>query len=247
MSAFCLNLHSSTAAISAPPELDSDCMEHPLEHSLKPPQDSGGFQSHSLLYAGPGGLGMALEEELAMLTGDREESAALDTPVNGQDPDLLSLFRQKEKDLVLAAKLGKALLERNQDLTKQYEKMNKDLNEKLEHLEQEKHELRRRLESREGEWEGRVAELETDVQQLQGELERHQAQLREADRDKSRAVSELSEQNHRLLEQLSRRGCLSLVGSVAGVDDKAMEGVRGQEQRTREATEESPGAAPEPQ
>ncbi|KAI1900712.1 hypothetical protein AGOR_G00052720 [Albula goreensis] len=207
MSAFCLNLQSSTAAISAPPELDSDCMEHPLDHSIKPPQDSGGFQSHSLLYAGPGGLGMALEEELAMLTGDREDSAdltALETSVNGQDPDLLSLFRQKEKDLVLAAKLGKALLERNQDLTKQYEKMNKELNEKLEHLEQEKHELRRRLESREGEWEGRVAELETDVRQLQSELERHQAQLREADRDKTRAVSELSEQNHRLLEQLSR-------------------------------------------
>lgn len=74
----------------------------------------------------------------------------------------------------------------------------------MQHLEQEKHELRRRLESREGEWEGRVAELETDVQQLQGELERQQLQLREADRDKTKAVSELSEQNHRLLEQLSR-------------------------------------------
>ncbi|XP_030645223.1 BICD family-like cargo adapter 1 [Chanos chanos] len=209
MSAFCLDLHTSTAAISAPLELDSDCMEQTLDPSLKPPQDTGGFQAHSLLHTGPGGLGMALEEELALLTGEREEEdnlelTALEPHVNGQDADLLSLFRQKEKDLVLAAKLGKALLERNQDLTKQYEKMNKDLNEKLELLEQEKHELRRRLESREGEWEGRVAELETDVQQLQGELERQQVQLREADRDKSRAISELSEQNHRLLEQLSR-------------------------------------------
>lgn len=49
-----------------------------------------------------------------------------------------------------------------------------------------------------------MAELETDVQHLQGELERQQAQLREADRDKTKAISELSEQNHRLLEQLSR-------------------------------------------
>lgn len=49
-----------------------------------------------------------------------------------------------------------------------------------------------------------MAELETDVQHLQGQLERQQVQLREADRDKTRAVSELSEQNHRLLEQLSR-------------------------------------------
>lgn len=80
---------------------------------------------------------MALEEELAMLTGEQdndeeEELSELETPVIGQNTDLLSLFRQKEKDLVLAAKLGKALLERNQDLTKQYEKMNKDLNDKLE-------------------------------------------------------------------------------------------------------------------
>lgn len=49
-----------------------------------------------------------------------------------------------------------------------------------------------------------MAELETDVQQLQGELERQQVQLRDTDRDKSKAISELSDQNHRLLEQLSR-------------------------------------------
>uniref|UniRef100_A0A8C7MRX2 BICD family like cargo adaptor 1 n=1 Tax=Oncorhynchus kisutch TaxID=8019 RepID=A0A8C7MRX2_ONCKI len=211
MSAFCLDLHTSTAAISAPPELDSDCMAHLLDQGNKTPQETGGFQGHSLLHTDSGGLGMALEEELAMLTGEQdeeeeeeEELSELETPVMGQNTDFLLLFRQKERDLVLAAKLGKALLERNQDLTKQYEKMNKDLNDKLEHLEQEKHELRRRLENKEGEWGDRVAELETDVQQLQGELERHQVQLREADRDKSTAIRELSEQNHRLLEQLNR-------------------------------------------
>ncbi|XP_070761140.1 BICD family-like cargo adapter 1 [Enoplosus armatus] len=203
MSAFCLDLQTS-AVVSAPLELDSDCMESRASPAA---QEPGGFQGHPLRHAGSGGLGMALEEELAMLTGERDDDEELpdaETPAVGHNADLLSLFRQKEKDLVLAAKLGKALLERNQDLTKQYEKMHKDLNEKLEHLEQEKHELRRRLESREGEWEGRVAELETDVQQLQGELERHQVQLRDADRDKTKAISELSEQNHRLLEQLSR-------------------------------------------
>ncbi|XP_036955029.1 BICD family-like cargo adapter 1 isoform X1 [Acanthopagrus latus] len=203
MSAFCLDLQTSAVG-SAPLELDSDCMEPRASPAA---QEPGGVQGHPLRHTGSGGLGMALEEELAMLTGDRgdeDQLSDLETPAVGHNADLLSLFRQKEKDLVLAAKLGKALLERNQDLTKQYEKMHKDLNEKLEHLEQEKHELRRRLESREGEWEGRVAELETDVQQLQGELERHQVQLREADRDKTKAISELSEQNHRLLEQLSR-------------------------------------------
>uniref|UniRef100_A0A3Q3E263 BICD family like cargo adaptor 1 n=1 Tax=Labrus bergylta TaxID=56723 RepID=A0A3Q3E263_9LABR len=198
MSAFYLDLQTS-AGVSAPLELDSDCLEprtSPTKHPGQP-----------LRHTGSGGLGMALEEELAMLSGERGDEGGLsdvEMPAVGHNADLLSLFRQKEKDLVLAAKLGKALLERNQDLTKQYEKMHKDLNEKLEHLEQEKHELRRRLESREGEWEGRVAELETDILHLQGELERHQVQLRDTDRDKTKAIGELSEQNHRLLEQLSR-------------------------------------------
>nr|XP_012788769.1 unnamed protein product [Sorex araneus] len=125
-------------------------------------------------------------------------------PPPAQDPELLSVIRQKEKDLVLAARLGKALLERNQDMSRQYERMHKELTDKLEHLEQEKHELRRRFENREGEWEGRVSELESDVKQLQDELERQQLHLREADREKTRAVQELSEQNQRLLDQLSR-------------------------------------------
>uniref|UniRef100_A0A3B3ZW15 BICD family like cargo adaptor 1 n=1 Tax=Periophthalmus magnuspinnatus TaxID=409849 RepID=A0A3B3ZW15_9GOBI len=201
MSAFCLNLHASST-VSAPLELDSDCLEPQGSE-----QDSGGMQPHPLRHAGSGGLGTALEEELAVLTGQRDDEDELSdqqAPGVGHSTDLLTLFRQKEKDLVLAAKLGKALLERNQDLTKQYERMQKELSDKLEHLEQEKHELRRRLESREGEWEERVAELESDVLHLQEELEKHQVQLRDADRDKSRAIRELSEQNHRLLEQLNR-------------------------------------------
>ncbi|XP_078277502.1 BICD family-like cargo adapter 1 [Rhinoraja longicauda] len=118
--------------------------------------------------------------------------------------DLLSQLRQKDNDLILAAKLGKALLEKNQELSNQYEIMQRELTDKLEHLEQEKHELRRRFENREGEWEGRVAELESDLKQLQDELERHQVQLREANKEKVIALRELSEQNQRLLEQLTR-------------------------------------------
>nr|XP_042124261.1 BICD family-like cargo adapter 1 isoform X2 [Peromyscus maniculatus bairdii] len=171
----------------------------------------------------PGELELALEEELALLAAGERPSdlgehpqAEPGSPAEGhgplspppppptQDPELLSVIRQKEKDLVLAARLGKALLERNQDMSRQYEQMHKELTDKLEHLEQEKHELRRRFENREGEWEGRVSELETDVKQLQDELERQQVHLREADREKTRAVQELSEQNQRLLDQLSR-------------------------------------------
>lgn len=134
MSTFCLDVQAS-AAVSAPLELDSDCMEPRAGGGGGAQEPGGGAQGHRLRRAGSGGLGLALEEELAMLSGQRDDEddpAGLEAPAAGQNSELLSLFRQKEKDLFLAAKLGKALLERNQDLTKQYEKMHKDLNDKLE-------------------------------------------------------------------------------------------------------------------
>ncbi|GAB1290069.1 BICD family-like cargo adapter 1 [Apodemus speciosus] len=218
MSAFCLGL---AGRASAPAEPDSACcMELPAGagDAVRSPAAAATAALVSFP-GGPGELELALEEELALLAAGERPSdpgehpqAEPESPVEGhgpsppptQDPELLSVIRQKEKDLVLAARLGKALLERNQDMSRQYEQMHKELTDKLEHLEQEKHELRRRFENREGEWEGRVSELETDVKQLQDELERQQVHLREADREKTRAVQELSEQNQRLLDQLSR-------------------------------------------
>ncbi|XP_036305076.1 BICD family-like cargo adapter 1 isoform X6 [Pipistrellus kuhlii] len=216
MSAFCLG---SAGRASAPAEPDSACcMELPAAATDGSPAAAAAAQVS--FPGGPGELELALEEELALLAagerpsdpgeqppaepGPLAEEAGLLLPLPAQDPELLSVIRQKEKDLVLAARLGKALLEKNQDMSRQYEQMHKELTDKLEHLEQEKHELRRRFENREGEWEGRVSELESDVKQLQDELERQQVHLREADREKTRAVQELSEQNQRLLDQLSR-------------------------------------------
>ncbi|XP_076778664.1 BICD family-like cargo adapter 1 isoform X1 [Arvicanthis niloticus] len=217
MSAFCLGL---AGRASAPAEPDSACcMELPAGAGDAVRSPAAAAAAALVSFPGaPGELELALEEELALLAAGERPSdpgehpqAEPESPAEGhgpplptQDPELLSVIRQKEKDLVLAARLGKALLERNQDMSRQYEQMHKELTDKLEHLEQEKHELRRRFENREGEWEGRVSELETDVKQLQDELERQQVHLREADREKTRAVQELSEQNQRLLDQLSR-------------------------------------------
>ncbi|KAM5188763.1 BICD family-like cargo adapter 1 isoform 2-T2 [Callospermophilus lateralis] len=217
MSAFCLGL---AGRASAPAEPDSACcMELPAAAGDAVRSPAAAAAALVSFPGGPGELELALEEELALLAtgeppsdpgehppaepGPPAEGAGPQPPL-AQDPELLSVIRQKEKDLVLAARLGKALLERNQDMSRQYEQMHKELTDKLEHLEQEKHELRRRFENREGEWEGRVSELESDVKQLQDELERQQVHLREADREKTRAVQELSEQNQRLLDQLSR-------------------------------------------
>ncbi|XP_036596720.1 BICD family-like cargo adapter 1 isoform X1 [Trichosurus vulpecula] len=226
MSAYCLGLASS---VSAPAEADSaSCMELPGPggDAARSPASAAAAAALVSFPGGPGELELALEEELVLLAaGERPPDPgefsqaepglldAAEAPGPGQllqpasppqEPELLSVIRQKEKDLVLAARLGKALLERNQDMSRQYEQMHKELTDKLEHLEQEKHELRRRFENREGEWEGRVSELESDVRQLQVELEKQQVHLREADREKTRAVQELSEQNQRLLDQLSR-------------------------------------------
>ncbi|XP_047552766.1 BICD family-like cargo adapter 1 isoform X3 [Lutra lutra] len=222
MSAFCLGL---AGRASAPAEPDSACcMELPAAAADAVGSPAAAAAALISLPGGPGELELALEEELALLAAGERPSdpgehsqAEVGPPAEGsglqpppaQDPELLSVIRQKEKDLVLAARLGKALLERNQDMSRQYEQMHKELTDKLEHLEQEKHELRRRFENREGEWEGRVSELESDVKQLQDELERQQVHLREADREKTRAVQELSEQNQRLLDQLSRIKMLS--------------------------------------
>ncbi|XP_058896526.1 BICD family-like cargo adapter 1 isoform X5 [Kogia breviceps] len=218
MSAFYLGL---AGRASAPAEPDSACcMELPAAAPDAVGNPAAAAAAALVSFpGGPGELELALEEELALLAAGERPSdpgehpqAEPGPPAEGpevqpppaQDPELLSVIRQKEKDLVLAARLGKALLERNQDMSRQYEQMHKELTDKLEHLEQEKHELRRRFENREGEWEGRVSELESDVKQLQDELERQQVHLREADREKTRAVQELSEQNQRLLDQLSR-------------------------------------------
>ena len=46
--------------------------------------------------------------------------------------DVHALLAQKEKDLILAAELGKALLEKNEDLSQHNEKMAEDFSKQLE-------------------------------------------------------------------------------------------------------------------
>lgn len=49
------------------------------------------------------------------------------------DPeDVYAQLQQKEKDLILAAELGKALLEKNEELSRQNERLAEDYSQKLE-------------------------------------------------------------------------------------------------------------------
>jgi len=116
--------------------------------------------------------------------------------------DIYSQLQQKERDLILAAELGKALLEKNEDLSKQNEKIAEEFSQKLEELEQEKYHLRRRLEVAEEEYELKVSELQTDIQSLRALLDQNENSQRQAEREKSLLITQLTEQNQRLTTQL---------------------------------------------
>ncbi|XP_055331447.1 LOW QUALITY PROTEIN: BICD family-like cargo adapter 1 [Paramacrobiotus metropolitanus] len=116
--------------------------------------------------------------------------------------DLYTQLQQKERDLLLAAELGKALLERNEELTKRQDVLSKDYAARIEELEHERHALKRRLDAIEVEYDGRIAELQNDLTYVQKELQQKEHLFREVDEDRTRLVAELSEQNQRLTVQL---------------------------------------------
>nr|XP_056718974.1 BICD family-like cargo adapter 2 [Euleptes europaea] len=149
----------------------------------------------------------ALGVEFYPFGGERRQSFVGDGvagDVDPEDADLRVLLQRKEQDLLLAAELGKMLLERNEELGRRYEELAKEHTEAMERLEQEKHELRRRLESGQAEFETRVTELETDLAAARAQLGQQRVEHRDTSRESSQAVLDMSEQNQRLVEQLSQ-------------------------------------------
>ena len=55
-----------------------------------------------------------------------------DRGMGESDENLLTQLQQKEKDLILAAELGKALLDRNEELSRANEKITEEYSHKLE-------------------------------------------------------------------------------------------------------------------
>ncbi|KZS15963.1 Bicaudal D-related protein [Daphnia magna] len=121
---------------------------------------------------------------------------------NGSLQELYAQLVQKERDLLLAAQLGKALLEKNEELGLQNEKMAEEYSRQLEILEQEKHVLRRKVDNVEGEYESKVSELQSDVADLKRALDEQQNNVKMAERQKSSIITQLTEQNQRLTAQL---------------------------------------------
>merc|ERR1719410_444216 len=148
----------------------------------------GGYSLEDYIYS--------LETAATPGAGDRATNTHLQS-----DGDVYGQLQQKERDLILAAELGKALLEKNEELSKQNEKIAEDFSAKLEELEQEKYHLRRRLEGEE-EDELKVSELQGDISSLRGLLQQTEVNTRAAEREKSLLITQLTEQNQRLTSQL---------------------------------------------
>uniref|UniRef100_A0A3Q3XL81 BICD family-like cargo adapter 2 n=1 Tax=Mola mola TaxID=94237 RepID=A0A3Q3XL81_MOLML len=104
-----------------------------------------------------------------------------------------------ETDLILAAELGQALLEKNEELAASLEQSERQ----VEALQQEKHVLQRKLEMNELASGQREAELAADLAAVRAELERHHSQGRDRRRDESEQLTQLANHNQRLVEQLA--------------------------------------------
>ncbi|XP_063751031.1 BICD family-like cargo adapter 2 isoform X2 [Eleginops maclovinus] len=104
-----------------------------------------------------------------------------------------------ETDLILAAELGQALLEKNEELAASLEQRERE----MEALQQEKHVLHRKLEMNELVSGQREAELTADLAALRANLERHHSQGRDRRRDESEQLTQLANHNQRLVEQLA--------------------------------------------
>uniref|UniRef100_A0A7N8XV46 BICD family-like cargo adapter 2 n=1 Tax=Mastacembelus armatus TaxID=205130 RepID=A0A7N8XV46_9TELE len=114
-------------------------------------------------------------------------------------PSSVSLGGDIETDLILAAELGQALLEKNEELAASLELRERE----IEALQQEKHVLQRKLEMNELASRQKEAELTADVAALNTELERHHSQGNSRRRDESEQLTQLANHNQRLVEQLA--------------------------------------------
>ncbi|XP_067643440.1 bicaudal D-related protein homolog isoform X2 [Eurosta solidaginis] len=154
------------------------------------------------------------------ITAMESRSKALDRQQS--EVDVWTQLQQKESDILLAAELGKALLEKNEELVKQQEKLIEDYSTKIEKLEQEKHVLRQKLAIAEEESDQRVLELQSDLNELKDKLQAQDNAIRQAEKEKTILIDELTHQNTRLTEQIqeARATELKLMSQVQELKDQ---------------------------
>ncbi|XP_065819144.1 BICD family-like cargo adapter 2 isoform X2 [Labrus bergylta] len=141
----------------------------------------------------------SLEDSFFPLSSSSSVSLSFALPSSTSSPGCGDSGGGIETDLILAAELGQALLEKNEELAASLEQSERE----LEALQQEKHVLQRKLEMNQLESGQREAELTADLGVLREELARHHSHGRDRRRDESDQMTQLANHNQRLVEQLS--------------------------------------------
>ncbi|XP_078122706.1 BICD family-like cargo adapter 2 isoform X2 [Sander vitreus] len=141
----------------------------------------------------------SLEDSFFPLSSSSSVSLSFALPSSTSSPGSSDSGGGIETDLILAAELGQALLEKNEELAASLEQRERE----LEASQQEKHVLHRKLEINELAFGQREAELTADIAVLKAELERHHNQGRDRRRDESEQLTQLANHNQRLVEQLA--------------------------------------------
>uniref|UniRef100_A0A3Q1ARZ7 BICD family-like cargo adapter 2 n=1 Tax=Amphiprion ocellaris TaxID=80972 RepID=A0A3Q1ARZ7_AMPOC len=141
----------------------------------------------------------SLEDSFFPLSSSSSVSLSFALPSSTSSPGSVDSGGGIETDLILAAELGQALLEKNEELAASLEQRERE----MEALQQEKHVLQRKLEMNELTSGQREAELTADLAALRIELEKHHSQGRDRRKDESEQMTQLASHNQRLVEQLA--------------------------------------------
>ncbi|XP_028276762.1 BICD family-like cargo adapter 2 isoform X1 [Parambassis ranga] len=141
----------------------------------------------------------SLEDSFFPLSSSASVSVSFGLTSSTSSPGIIDSGGGIETDLILAAELGQALLEKNEELAASLGQRERE----LEALQQEKHVLQRRLEMNELTYGQREAELTADLAALRAELEKHHSQGRDRRKDDSEQMTQLANHNQRLVEQLA--------------------------------------------
>ncbi|XP_063285188.1 BICD family-like cargo adapter 2 [Pelobates fuscus] len=168
--------------------------------------NSGGTESGGGVPRGWNGgfTSPSMEENFYPFLLERRTSYIGEEEEEQGEEDLSLALERKDKDLLLAAELGKALLERNDQLEREREAIEEELRETQERLEQEKHAMRLKMDVQESEWRAQITDLETDLAESRMQMRQFMTEQRECGRETASAVHELSDQNQRLLEQIAQ-------------------------------------------
>ncbi|CAG00496.1 unnamed protein product [Tetraodon nigroviridis] len=155
----------------------------------------------------------SLEDSFFPLSSTSSASLSFALPPSMSSPGSCDSGGGLDPDLILAAELGQALLEKNEELAaslvqsqRQVEVEFDDLKKAglmCQALQQEKHVLQRKMDMNELAFGQREAELVTDLAAAKAELERHHSQGRDRRKDECGQLTQLSSHNQRLVEQLA--------------------------------------------